>query len=252
MYQEERLLKILKYLNENSNMSVRTICEMFGVSRDTARRDIVRLIKQGAAVRSRGGISLPVLNNAIKNYRERLQSYSDEKKDIAKRALEFIEEGKHYFFDVSTTVSFLAQYVDKDITVFTHSLDNIEILSQKNNIHIYSTGGSFNKKNRFFYSPDCLNYINRIKFDAAFLGAAAITEEGIFYADEEDAYIKSNVCKNTAKVIVLADFEKFNEVSYFKGLNWDEIDMLITDSTPPDKFTHVIEENGIKLVTIDK
>lgn len=252
MYQEERLLKILKYLNENSSMSVHTICEMFEVSRDTARRDIVRLIEQGAAVRSRGGISLPVLKNTIKNYRERLQAYSDEKKDIAKRALEFIEEGKHYFFDVSTTVSFLAQYVNKEITVFTHSLDNIEILSQKKDVHVYSTGGSFNKNNRFFYSPDCLNYISGIKFDAVFLGAAAITEEGIFYADEEDAYVKSKVCKNASKVIVLADFEKFNKVSYFRGVSWDEIDMLITDSMPPDKFIHIMEEKGIQLVTIDK
>lgn len=250
MYQDERLLEILKYLNKNSNMSVHTICEMFGVSRDTARRDIVRLIEQGAAVRSRGGISLPVLKNTIKNYRERLEAYSDEKKDIAKRALEFIEEGKHYFFDVSTTVSFLAQYVDKDITVFTHSLDNIEILSEKRDVHVYSTGGSLNKSNRFFYSPDCLNYISGIKFDTAFFGAAAITEEGIFYADEEDAYVKSKACKNSSKVIVLADFEKFNKVSYFKGLSWNEIDMLITDCTPPDKFIRIMEDLDIKFVTV--
>lgn len=252
MYQEERLLNILEYLNKNNSMSVHTICEMFEVSRDTARRDIVELIKQGAAVRSRGGISLPVLKNTIKNYRERLEAYSDEKKNIAKRALEFISEGEHYFFDVSTTVSFLAQYVNKEITVFTHSLDNIEILSQKKDVHVYSTGGSLNKNNRFFYSPDCLNYINGIKFDAAFLGAAAITEEGIFYADEEDAYIKREVSQNASKVIILADLEKFNKVSYFKGLNWDEVDMFITDTMPTDKFIRIMEEKGIQLVTIDK
>lgn len=252
MYQDERLLKILKYLNKNSNMSVHTICEMFGVSRDTARRDIVRLIEQGAAVRSRGGISLPVLNNTIKNYRERLEAYSDEKKDIAQRALEFIEEGKHYFFDVSTTVSFLAQYVNKNITVFTHSLDNIEILSEKKDVKVYSMGGCLNKKNRFFYNPDCMSYINGVKFDMAFLGAASITKDGIFYADEEDAYIKSVVCKNSSKIIVLADYEKFNKISYFKGINWDQIDMIITDRMPPDKFIRIIEEKGIKFITIDK
>lgn len=252
MYQEERILRILEYLNKNNSMSVHTICEMFGVSRDTARRDIVKLIEQGAAVRSRGGISLPVLKNTIKNYRERLEAYSKEKRDIAKRALEFILDGEHYFFDVSTTVSFLAQYVNKNITVFTHSLDNIEILSEKKDVHVYSMGGCLNKQNRFFYNPDCMSYINGVKFDAAFLGAASITKDGIFYADEEDAYIKRLICKNSSKVIVLADCEKFNKVSYFKGLNWDDIDMIITDRMPSDEFIHIMEEKGIQLVTIDK
>ena len=250
MYQEERLLKILEYLNKNNSMSVHTICEMFEVSRDTARRDIVELIKQGAAVRSRGGISLPVLKNTIKNYRERLEAYSDEKRNIAKRALEFVSEGEHYFFDVSTTVSFLSQYVDKNITVFTHSLDNIEILSEKKDVCVYSMGGCLNKENRFFYNPDCMTYINGVKFDVAFLGAASITKDGIFYADEEDAYIKKEVCKNSSKVIVLADYEKFDKLSYFKGIDWEQIDMLVTDGMPPDEFVRIMEAQDIKIVTV--
>lgn len=250
MYQEERLLNILEYLNKNGSMSVHTICEMFEVSRDTARRDIVELIKQGAAVRSRGGISLPVLKNTIKNYRERLEAYSDEKKNIAKRALEFIEEGKHYFFDVSTTVSFLAQYVNKEITVFTHSLDNIEILSEKKDVCVYSMGGCLNKENRFFYNLDYMNYISGAKFDAAFLGAASITKEGIFYDNEEDAYIKKEVCKNCSKVIVLADHEKFNKLSYFKGIAWEKIDVLVTDCMPPDEFVRIMKAQDIKVVTV--
>lgn len=46
MHQEERILKVLAYLNEHNYMSIHDICEMFNVSRDTARRDIVRLINE--------------------------------------------------------------------------------------------------------------------------------------------------------------------------------------------------------------
>ena len=63
--------------------------------------------------------------------------------------MEFIEEGKHYFFDVSTTVSFLAQGINKSIWVLTHSLDNIEILSEKNDVEVQAIGGCLNKRNRF-------------------------------------------------------------------------------------------------------
>ena len=249
MYQEERLLKVLEYLNEHNYMSIHDICEMFNVSRDTARRDILKLINQGTAIRTHGGISLPVLKNTIKEYRERIEAYSEEKKSIAKKALEFIEEGKHYFFDVSTIVSFLSQEINQSIWVLTHSLDNIEILSEKGNIDIHSIGGCLNKKNRFFYKADYVNYLDGIRFDTAILGAASITEEGIYYVDEEDALIKQAAVKKSDIVIVLAEYEKFKCLSYYKGVNWEQIDIIITDKMPPSVFVDIIESYDIKLIT---
>lgn len=248
MYQEERLLKVLEYLNEHNYMSIHDICEMFNVSRDTARRDIVKLINQGTAIRTHGGISLPILKNTIKEYRERVEAYSEEKKGIAKKALEFIEEGKHYFFDVSTIVSFLAQEINKSIWVLTHSLDNIEILSEKEEVEVHSIGGCLNKKNRFFYKSDCENYLDRIRFDTAIIGAASITEDGIYYVDEEDALIKQAAIKKSSIVIVLTEYEKFKCLSYYKGVNWDQIDIIITDKTPPSVFLDIIESHDIKLI----
>jgi len=248
MYQEERLLKVLEYLNEHNYMSIHDICEMFDVSRDTARRDIVKLINQGTAIRTHGGISLPVLKNTIKEYRERIEAYSEEKKSIAQRALEFIEEGKHYFFDVSTIVSFLAQEINESIWVLTHSLDNIEILSEKENIDVNSIGGCLNKGNRFFYKADYVKYFDGIRFDAAILGAAAITEDGIYYVDEEDALIKQAAAKKSDRVIILAEYEKFKCLSYYRGAKWEQIDVIITDKTPPAAFVDIIESYDIKLI----
>jgi len=248
MYQEERLLKVLEYLNQNNYMSIHDICEMFNVSRDTARRDIVKLINQGTAIRTHGGVSLPVLKNTIKEYRERIEAYSEEKKSIAKKALEFIEEDKHYFFDVSTIVSFLAQEINQSIWVLTHSLDNIEILSEKENVEVHSIGGCLNKKNRFFYKADYVNYLDGIRFDTAILGAASITEEGIYYVDEEDALIKQAAAKKSDIVIILAEYEKFKCLSYYRGVNWEQIDIIITDKIPPSVFVDIIESYDIKLI----
>jgi DeoR family transcriptional regulator, carbon catabolite repression regulator len=248
MYQEERLLKVLEYLNEHNYMSIHDICEMFEVSRDTARRDIVKLINQGTAIRTHGGISLPILNNVIKEYRERIEAYSEEKKSIAKKALEFIAENKHYFFDVSTTISYLAQEVNKSIWVLTHSLDNIEMLSEKDNVELNSIGGCLNKKNRFFYKADYVKYFDGIRFDASILGAAAITEDGIYYVDEEDALIKQAAIKKSDLVIVLAECEKFKCLSYYRGAKWEQIDVIITDKMPPVAFVDIIEAYDIKLI----
>lgn len=250
MYQEKRLLKILEYLNEHNSMSIHDICETFDVSRDTARRDILKIINEGSAIRTHGGISLPVLKNTIKEYKERVDAYSEEKISIAKKALDFIENNSHYFFDVSTIVSFLSKEINNSIWVLTHSLDNIEILSEKKEVIINSIGGYLNSKNRFFYNPGFINYIDTLRLDVAFLGAASITQDGIYYVDEEDALVKRAVVKKSEKVIILAEYEKFKRSSYYKGVNWEEIDIIITDKTPPAAFIKIIELYNIELIIV--
>ena len=247
MYQEERLLRILESLNLSSNLSVHEICKMFDISRDTARRDIVKLVEEGTVIRTHGGITLPGLINTIRNYRERLDAHSEEKRAIADNALMYIKDFEHYFFDVSTTVSYLAKAVDKNVTVFTHSLDNIEILSENKDVSVFCIGGGLNKTNRFFYNIDCNSYLYGIHFDVAFLGAAAITQDGIYYANHEDAFIKQTCAKQSDKVILLVDFEKFGKTAYYKGVNWDQIDVIITDRLPPTFYVDIIKNHDIEL-----
>ena len=61
MYQEERIYKILKLLREKKSLSNQEIMEKFNISRDTARRDILKLVDEGVAVRTHGGITKPEL-----------------------------------------------------------------------------------------------------------------------------------------------------------------------------------------------
>jgi DeoR/GlpR family transcriptional regulator of sugar metabolism len=247
MYQEERLIKILEYLDCSNNLSVHEICKMFDISRDTARRDIVRLVEEGTVMRTHGGITLPGLINTIRNYRQRLEDHSVEKRNIAERALMYIKDNEHYFFDISTTVSYLAKELNKNVTVYTHSLDNIEILSEKKDVSVNCIGGCLNKTNRFFYDIDCKSSLFGIHFDVAFLGAAAITEDGIYYANHEDAFIKQISSKQSDKVILLADFEKYGKTAYYKGLEWDQIDVIISSCMPPALYVDIIKSNNIEL-----
>lgn len=252
MYQEERIIKILEYLNSSNHLSVHDICKLFDISRDTARRDIVRLVEEGTVVRTHGGITLPSFNETIYSYRERLESHSQEKMDIADKALSFIKEQEHYFFDVSTTISFLAKKLNKKVTIFTHSLDNLEILSRNQDVSVFSIGGYLNKENRFLYNLDYKGSIENIHFDAAFIGAAAITEDGIYYSDYDDAFIKQASIKQSDKVVILSGFEKFGKTAYYKGVNWEQIDILITDKTPPTLYMDIINKQNIKLYVIGK
>lgn len=181
------------------------------------------------------------------SYEERLKKHIEEKKSIVEKALLFIHEDKRYFFDVSTNIRFLAESLDKKVTVVTHSLDNLQILSKRKEIVVYSIGGNLNKENRYFYKKEYQDDLQGIEFDAAFLGATAIMEDGIYYADEEDAIIKQEVVKKSKKVILLAEHQKYRNRAYYKGLELNEVDIIIVDPIDATMFVDIIKSQNIRL-----
>ncbi|GAF08138.1 transcriptional repressor of phosphotransferase system [Paenibacillus pini JCM 16418] len=175
MYQEERLLKILEYLKEHQTMSVVDICTQFEVSRDTARRDIVRLVQEGVVIRTHGGLSLPELKQEILSYKDRLIDESESKQRIGTIGAKLIQDHETVILDVSTTVQFVAEQINaKHITVVTHSIDNVGILSNRDDLQIYILGGYLNVKDRALYGPSIITKLSEIRADKAFIGAVAI------------------------------------------------------------------------------
>lgn len=248
MYQEDRLLKLLEWLNERQSLSVNELMERFHISRDTVRRDILRLVQEGTAIRTHGGIALPLLNHKLLAYRERMESFSTDKRAIAHKAKSYIEDDKHYFFDVSTTVNCLAELVERPLKVFTHSLDIASTFSDKSMCSLYLFGGRLHQSNRFFIDLDAIHDLESMHFDIAFLGAAGITEQGFFYDDQEDAQVKQRVVKQSTKNIILADVGKFTKRSYFKGIEWPDVDLVVTNDHPPEVFVNLMKEKQIQWV----
>ncbi|WP_237172652.1 DeoR/GlpR family DNA-binding transcription regulator [Paenibacillus lutimineralis] len=152
--------------------------------------------------------------------------------------------------DISTTVKFLCNHLKTSSTIYTHSLDNAEALSNHNEVDVYLLGGKFNHENRFFFDVNLASYINDIYFDKTFLGAAAIREDGIYFSNIEDAVIKRLVAKRSKEVILLTDSQKFNRMSSYKGIGWSDIDTIITNENLPDNFRQQVEENKIEIKLI--
>ena len=220
------------------------IMDQFHISRDTARRDIVRLVSENLAVRTHGGITLNDVHQ-IGNYQTRKQKNEEIKNEIGKTAVSLIENNKVIFFDTSTTVAALCQYVESDIEAYSHSLDNIEILS--NHCLCQMIGGTYFKKNRYMYGSQTLNMIDQIYFDLAYVAAAAVMEDGVYVEEFEDAMIKKKVASRSQKVCLVVDHSKFNKKSSYKALAFQDIDVLVADWLP-DTYREKIEQAGCQII----
>ncbi|AZS15262.1 DeoR/GlpR transcriptional regulator [Paenibacillus lutimineralis] len=248
MFQEDRLLKILDYLKQKKSMSVGDICSFFQVSRDTARRDIVKLVQEGVVVRTHGGVALPELQKELSSYQERLIDESTSKNYIGEHGAKLIRDHETVFLDVSTTVQFVAEHIQaKQITAVTHSIDNVGILSKREDLSIYVLGGYLHTRNRLLYGPSVIDKISEIRADKAFIGATAIQPDGLYYPYEEDVRVKREMARRSDQVILVVDHTKFTVKSRFK-LDFDYVDVIVTDQSIPVEMKEMLNHKNITII----
>ncbi|PTQ83792.1 DeoR family transcriptional regulator [Trichococcus patagoniensis] len=229
MYQEERIQQMQKLLEQKKRLSKKEIMASFQISSDTARRDILEFLKIGMAVRTHGGIMLSEDSSRILTFGERAGLLKPEKERMAAAVLEETAENSTLFLDVSTTLLLVAQKLNKKCTVYTHSLDNAFALGMNPKIKVQLLGGELNHEDRFFFSVRSLEELDAIKFDVCFIGAASLEEEGILFKEANNALIKQKVVKQSRRVVLVAENQKFSKEAQFKGADYQDIDCFITD-----------------------
>ncbi|MCP3032167.1 DeoR/GlpR family DNA-binding transcription regulator [Halobacillus sp. A1] len=253
MYQQERLIEIMNYLQHTRRISVEKICELFEVSRDTARRDLVKLEEQQAVVRTRGGAILPTTHHELKDYTNRLRTVSEEKLAIGRKAASLLRSGDKVILDASTTVQSCAtQLEDLDITVVTNSINLADILSDKKQAHIHLLGGQLNKEHRFLYGTSVTDRLSKYNVDHAFIGVVGISEHGLTIAHEEDGMVKSKMTEQARQVTVLADHTKIGVTDFYQYAGLKDVDLLITDRTPSLEFQQLLKTHDVELLVTEE
>lgn len=236
MYQEQRLQKILELLDRQGQLSSKEAIDLLAVSRDTIRRDFALLTDRKQVLRTHGGILPLQKSQTILSFEERLNNLMKEKNEIAQKAYQLIVEGQLYFFDVSTSVLKLAQLIDRDITVYSHSLDNALVLAQHETVDFHLLGGQFHRKNRFYYALNEAELLKDIHFDVAIVGAAGLKGGQVSFEDEADTYLKKLVLKNAKVKVLLAEADKFAKHSNYVLASINDFDYFITDKKPSKKI----------------
>lgn len=249
MFQDERLVSILKYLEKNHRISVDEICEHFDVSRDTARRDIVKLEEQGKIIRTRGAAILPSLSKDTPNYEERMLSEIPSKMMIGKKAASMIMDGDYLFVDNSTTVRHAMEYLStKNNVVVTNAIDTAGLLTRKENIRIHLLGGLMHNDQRFVYGAQATQMLAKYQVDKTFIGSCGISADGLTTPFEEESSLINEAMQRADQVIVLADHSKFEKRRFFRLAGFENIHTIVTDREPEPSIKELILDHGVELI----
>ncbi|WP_258729860.1 DeoR/GlpR family DNA-binding transcription regulator [Bacillus atrophaeus] len=253
MYQEERLIAILDYLKQHQRITTEQICSLLHISRDTARRDLVKLEEQQVIIRTRGGAILPSVHQKIKDYSGRMKTVSEEKSKIGRLAASLIHDGDRVILDASTTVQACSEHLHvSDCIVITNSINQAELLSDKEGVEIHLLGGKLQKEHRFLYGASVIEKLASYHVDKALIGVVGISERGLTIAHEEDGMVKRKMIQQAKQVIALADHSKLGTTDFYQYAQLSEIDLLVTDRVPEQGFCDLLERNGVELLVTEQ
>lgn len=243
---------ILNLLQKNQNMAVKELSDQLQVSEMTVRRDLNKMEGEGLVKRCFGGVSLTngiLLNQSIP---VRAANMPAAKRRMAQLASQLVQDGESVLLDSGTTILELSKLLtQKPISIATSSL-LIAANASKGAAVVHVSGGELNSKYQVLTGRRAEEFYETINCKYAFVSAGGVSiKRGITEFTENAAALKWMMLAHSKIGVLLVDHTKFETIQMFRAAKLDDIDIVITDQTPPDDYIKFFEESGIELLVAE-
>ena len=215
----KRIDLIERYIEEEKLVSLDVLCEKFAVSKNTIRRDIEELVKKGVVEKVYGGVSfkVPPSDTPLVPYEKR--------------------------HTVLNMVDYLAHV---PCTIITNSLRIFMKAVQYPDLQIISLPGRLNRDTLSFVGSEIPTYLRTYNITKAFMASTGVTiQNGLTNASADEYAIKKTVVENSQTRFLLSDHTKFGKFALMTYCPLSEIQYLITDTTPQQKYLDYCKEHEI-------
>lgn len=238
MLQETRLHRIRALLSTLNQVSTERIIKELGVSRETARRDIIELEAQGLAKRVHGG--LMALNATPEPpLTVRSSVMAKEKRAIARAAAQLLQPGQTVFLDAGSTTTMLAEELRSmsGLTIITNSLNAaLKLCAAEEhetlNNQVILLGGNMQAGAQETRGELTVDEIYRFRADVAVLSPVGLdAKHGASSFQPHEAAIARAMTRQAGRLILLADHTKLGLNSRMNYARIEQVSALVTDSS---------------------
>ena len=244
---QQRRHRIMQILQEQGEVSVDQLVQLFDTSEVTIRKDLTALEANGFLLRRYGGAIL-MPQDIIEDEQEEL---SERKIVIAKAAAERIRDHNRIIVDSgSTTAALIKQLNGKQgLIVMTNSLSvATELRSLENEPTLLMTGGTWDTRSESFQGKVAEQVLRSYDFDQLFIGADGVDLERGTTTFNELIGLSQVMAEVSREVIVMVESQKIGRKMPNLELNWQQIDVLITDDLLTEQDKAMIEQQNVEVV----
>lgn len=249
MTQDERLIEISAHIKNRGKITIDEICTEYGISYDSARRDLVKLTRQPGILRIRGGAILDDKSVSLSFAQRSMESPIKQK--LAAFGASLVKEKDILFIDAGTTCATLARHLDTPCSIITNSFECLYEVRNKSMIKKSVLGGSFDDFSHAILGEMTTQQIRCYQANKAFIGVSALSSAGITTDLESDANLKKAMAAQSTQVICIAEASKINTQLMYQSCAWSDIDLLITNERPPETIMEKIDAFGVELMIVE-
>lgn len=258
MKAKERRQKIVDFVSELEDVSIEFLAEKFKVSEMTIYRDLHILEDKGYLKKTTGGAMKinDFLVHSESPFVKRLKDHNEEKRAIAKKAIEYINNGDSIIIDAGTTGFILVKEINKanfnDLTVITNNMIAQIELTKNPNIDIIAVGGTARYGSYSTVGVIAEKVLKDIIVDKAFITTKGISNDGeLFDPTLNEGRIKEIFIQKARKKILIVDSSKFGIIGLYRFSNVSVFDVIITNSKIQNKNLKVLKKIDAKLEIVD-
>lgn len=258
---DERQRLILEHLASSGRILASELARAFGISEDTARRDLRELAAAGLCRRVYGGaLSLATISGTIV---QRESENISRKAALGEAAAVLVDRAVSatgvVFIDAGSTNQAVAGALAKRrtaaLTVVTNAPGVAAALLQPDEdapgaIELVLIGGRVDRRLGGSFGAVALRDLAGVRIDMALLGTCAIdAEAGLTGFDPEEAAFKRHVAERAAALATTATDEKLGTAAPFAIVPAHLVNHLVVEADAPDG---VVEALGALGVTVHR
>ena len=226
-----RQRKVAEFVLAQGRATAQDLAAAFQVSLMTMHRDLDELERQGIVRKYRGGVTAQPSGVFESNVAYRKKTMVAEKQRIAKRAVRYLEPGMSVMLDDATTsaamIPMLAEVTP--LRVATNYLAALRELSQMNGLQLMALGGDYDPLHDSFLGITCVECVESIRVDVAFLSTSAVAAGLAYHQEERIVAVKRAMIRVAAKRYLLLDHTKLGRVALHRLAPLSDFDLLIVD-----------------------
>jgi DeoR family transcriptional regulator, myo-inositol catabolism operon repressor len=246
-----RIKELETYIIGNERATIEELCNLLKVSKNTMRRDINELEKQGMIKKVYGGI---ILNDkkTTEPFESREVRNKEAKQAIAHIASTLVDDGDIIYIDSGTTTLHMIPYLSqiKNLTIITNNLNVIIDSIPFSNLNIISTGGTLFRRTNSFVEIEAVSLLKKYNISKAFMATTGVSiSKGVTNSSSYEYDIKKYIVEKCDNIILLADNTKLGRASLTTYYNLKDIQTFITNVQPADEYVDFFKEHNIALLT---
>ncbi len=256
MFMQERHKAIADSIAANGKITIAEIVARFGISEESARRDLRLLEQQGVCKRTHGGAILPQQVSVRPPVDRRFETMPifPNYREIAKYAARQIRENDVVYLTGGSFGHIAVPFLPKDFryTVVVNSVDVAKELRDFENIDVYIAGGRMRRSGSVTDSL-AAEFVSRLHFDVCFLTGAGLTADfGLSNGTDETASFQRAVLRNSRRKYLLLPGAKVGVNSFIRVCEAEAFDAVITDWDCVEDQIAALEEKGIRVITVEE